>query len=504
MNLKSILEEWRERVIDEWVRRLKTNVSERYSQRPFEELMITVSAAYDASTYVLLFNDYSKIDCHIEWITRARLHGGFTLSEVQNAYELLRELLVPIFLENLKGGELKEALLKLNACTFYTITKFSNNFQSLHESKIKEHALNLERMVEKRTRELAESESKYRTLVEDINDGYFVNQDGVIVFANRAYCDMHGYDISEVIGRPYYEFIADESLDFVRALYNERIEKGEAPELYVYLRKHKNGGCFPTENKVKIITLNGRKAVAGICRDITERVEMERKIRETENLAHIGRITTSLAHEIRNPLSSVKLNIQILKKNPYIDGNDKRRLEIITNEITRLEKILTEMLDFARPIRLNLEEVDINEVVDSSIEVIEVRAKEKGISIMKKYCSTLPSLYLDRDKIEQAIINVLVNSIDVLGRGGKIKIVTRKVRSNGHVALDICDNGPGIDKDVLPFIFDPFFSNKKKGTGLGLFNVKRIIDAHGGKVEVYPGKRKGVRFSILLPFDRLK
>jgi PAS domain S-box-containing protein len=337
MNLKSILEEWRERVIDEWVRRLKTNVSERYSQRPFEELMITVSAAYDASTYVLLFNDYSKIDCHIEWITRARLHGGFTLSEVQNAYELLRELLVPIFLENLKGGELKEALLKLNACTFYTITKFSNNFQSLHESKIKEHALNLERMVEKRTRELAESESKYRTLVEDINDGYFVNQDGVIVFANRAYCDMHGYDISEVIGRPYYEFIADESLDFVRALYNERIEKGEAPELYVYLRKHKNGGCFPTENKVKIITLNGRKAVAGICRD-----------------------------------------------------------------------------------------------------------------------------------------------------------------------MDICDNGPGIDKGVLPFIFDPFFSNKKKGTGLDLFNVKKIIDAHGGKVEVYPGKRKGVRFSILLPFDRLK
>lgn len=499
MKLKEILEKYRDGVIEEWIRRLKGEVSERYRERPYDELLITVSAAYDASTYVLLFDDYLKIDCHIEWITRARLHGGFTLSDVQHAYEFVRELLVPIFLENLTGDELKEALFKLNKCTFYTITRFSKNFQSLHESKIREHAQNLERMVEERTKALAESESKYRTLVEDINDGYFVNQDGIIVFANRAYCEMHGYHISEVIGRPYYDFIADEYLDFVRSLYEERIRKGESPELYVYLRKHKDGRCFPTENKVKIISYNGRRAVAGICRDITERVEMEKKIRETENLAHIGRLTTSLAHEIRNPLSSVKLNIQILKKNPSIDGNDRRRIEIVAHEITRLERILTEMLDFARPIKLNLEEANINEIVDSSIDVIDIRAKEKGILIEKKYSKSLPLLCLDKDKIEQAVINILLNSIDVLDKGGRIRVVTHKVKDNGYVIVDIYDNGPGIEKEALPFIFDPFFSNKKKGTGLGLFNVKRIIDAHGGKVEAYPGKKKGVHFSIQLP-----
>ncbi|MCX7857647.1 MAG: PAS domain S-box protein [Deltaproteobacteria bacterium] len=503
MNLKEILEKYRDSVIDKWIAKLKSEVSERYSKRPIEELFITVSAAYDASTYVLLFDDYSKIDCHIEWITRARLHGGFTLSEVQHAYEFVRELLVPVFLKNLKGPELEDALIKLNKCTFYTITQFSKNFQSLHESKIKEHAQNLERIVEERTRELVESESKYRTLVEDINDGYFVNQDGLIVFANKAYCEMHGYHPSEVIGRPYHDFIASEHLDFVKSLYEERINKGEAPELYVYLRKHKNGKCFPTENKVKIIEYNGRRAVAGICRDITERVEMERKIRETENLAHIGRLTTSLAHEIRNPLSSVKLNVQILKKNPKIDGNDRRRIEIVANEITRLERILTEMLDFARPIRLKLEEADLNQIVESSIDVVEVKVKEKGLIIKKKYSKNLPILYLDKDMIEQAVINILLNSIDVLDRGGKITVQTRMADENGSVALDIYDNGPGIEKDVLPFIFDPFFSNKKKGTGLGLFNVKRIIDAHGGKVEAHPGKKNGVHFSILLPREGL-
>lgn len=497
--LSELLRSLRGRVIEEWVRRLKEKVSEKYKERPDEELRITVSAAYDASTYVLLFDDYSKIDCHIEWITRARLHGGFTLKEVQHAYELFREILLPILLQELHGNELKEAILALNRCLFYTITKFSENFQSLHDSKIREHAQNLEKMVEERTRELRESESKYRTLVEDINDGYFVNQDGIIVFANRAYCEMHGYEMEEVIGRPYYDFVAEESLEFVKEIYERRIKREEVPELYVFYRKHRNGKSYPTENKVKIVSFEGKSAVAGVCRDITERVEMERKIRENENLAHIGRLTTSLAHEIRNPLSSIKPNIQILMKNPLIDGNDRRRLEIVLNEISRIERILTEMLDFARPVRLDRRLTDINEVISSSLDVLELKAKEKGISIRRKLVKNLEPSLVDRDKLEQALINILLNSIDALDYGGRIYISSGKSESDGWNFIDLADDGPGIEREVLPFIFDPFFSNKKKGTGLGLFNVKRIIEAHGGRIEVSPRNPKGVKFRILLP-----
>jgi len=193
VNLQSILKKYREQIINEWIDHLHSGVSERYKKRPLDELVITVTAAYDASCSVLLKNDFSKIACHIEWITKSRLQGGFSLSEVQNAYELFRVFLMPVLTNNLEGAQLSKAIDKLNQCLFYTVTRYSDYFQALHEKEIRDHAENLEQEVENRTKELAESEAKYRVLIEEINDGYFVNQNGNIIFANMAFCDIHGY-----------------------------------------------------------------------------------------------------------------------------------------------------------------------------------------------------------------------------------------------------------------------------------------------------------------------
>ncbi|MCX8023071.1 MAG: PAS domain S-box protein [Syntrophorhabdaceae bacterium] len=498
MDLFSILKRYREDVVKSWVYHLHSRTGERYGAQPLEELFITVSAAYDATCAVLLHNDFSKINCHIEWIANARLLGGFTLSEVQNAYELGRTYLVPIFMRELKGKEQINAMERLNSCLLYTITKFSNYFQSLHEKAIKDYAQNLEEEVKKRTKELAESEAKYRLLIEEINDGYFVNQDGIIVFANQTFCDLHGYEAHEVIGKPYVKFVAPESLSYVNKLYNERIKRGDTQDLYVYMRLHKDGRAFPTENKVKLMLYQGREAVAGICRDITERIEMEQRMREAERLAHIGQLSTSLAHEIRNPLSSVKMNIQILLKNNPFDGNNRRRMEIMASEISRLERILEEMLDLARPLKLNLGFASINDLIDACIETMEVRFKEKEISLLKRYSKDMPYVFVDHDRMEQAIINIFLNAVEAVEHGGEIKVVTKK-RRNERIEVIISDNGPGIEPDDLPYIFDPFFSKKKRGTGLGLSNVKKIIEAHGGKVMVNGGKDTGTRCVLLIP-----
>jgi PAS domain S-box-containing protein len=504
VKLPKILQSYRKPIIEEWIYRLHEEVSRHYSQRPLKELYVTVSRAYDASVAVLLHNDYSLIDAHIEWIGRIRLEGGFSLSDVQNAYELCRTVLVPVLVKELDGQELLQALQGIDTCLFYTIRKFSNYYQSLHEKDIREHAENLEREVKKRTRELAESESKYRVLVEEINDGYFVNQNGRIVFANQAFCDLHGYAPEEMFGKSYTEFVALESLPLVQRLYEKRMAGESSDDLYVYLRRHKNRAALFTENKVKRILYQGQFAVAGICRDITERMETEKRIRESERLAHIGKLTASLAHEIRNPLSSVKMNSQIILKKTKFGGNDQRRLEIIVQQISRLERILDEMLDFAGPIKLNLEPVSINGIVDSCLEVMDTRIREKAITVKKRYAGQLPRIPVDHEKMEQAVINILLNAFEALPDRGHIQIVTKQLKKEGGaLQIEISDDGPGIGIDDLPYVFNPFFSNKKKGTGLGLFNVKKIIEAHGGTGSFVLRKPHGTRVSLTIPLSTM-
>jgi signal transduction histidine kinase len=278
----------------------------------------------------------------------------------------------------------------------------------------------------------------------------------------------------------------------------------DTKDLYIYLRRDKNGNTLPTENKVKRILYQGDYAIAGICRDITERIETEKRIRESERLAHIGKLTTSLAHEIRNPLSSVKMNSQIILRNTELGGNDKRRMEIIVNEISRLERILDEMLDFAKPVKLNLEPVSIDSVIDSCLEIMDARIREKDIVVKKVCAKRLPQILVDHEKIEQAMINVLLNAVEVLPEGGHIEIVIKQLRMDGGaLQVEISDDGPGISTEDLPYIFNPFFSNKKKGTGLGLFNVKKIIEAHGGAGSVAVRKPHGTRVSLTIPFREM-
>ena len=136
--LEKILTSHREEIIKKWIHLLRAEVSERYRKRPEEELFVTVSAACDGDYAVLVKNDYSKIDEHIEWITKVRIEGGFSLSEVQNAYELYRTVLTPVLVKELEGEKLLDALERMNACLLYTIKKFSNYFQSLHEMEIRQ------------------------------------------------------------------------------------------------------------------------------------------------------------------------------------------------------------------------------------------------------------------------------------------------------------------------------------------------------------------------------
>ncbi len=228
MEIAEILRSYREGIIEEWVRRLHDEVSPAYTAQPIESLYSTVSAAADANFAALVNNDYSKIDEAVEEIGRLRSRAGFPLSDVQKAFELYRSIVVPIFLAESKNTSRLQLFERLNACLSYTIHKFSDYFQGLSEKQIRGYAQTLEIKVGERTKELAQSVAKYRTLVEEIRDGYFVNKRGKMVYANRAFCEMHGYTLKEVIGRYYTDFVAPESLEEIKKIYEKRIDDGES------------------------------------------------------------------------------------------------------------------------------------------------------------------------------------------------------------------------------------------------------------------------------------
>ncbi|MEW6665889.1 MAG: PAS domain S-box protein [Thermodesulfobacteriota bacterium] len=500
-SLSKFRDEYRARIIQEWVERLKTQVGEQYARRPRKELYGTVTEAFDADFHLLLHDDYGPIDRFIDKITRLRLATGFLLSDVQKAFELFRIISVPLLARHCSLDEFAEQVAKVNWCLAYTTHRFSDHFQRMHEEKILEHNRRLEDEVRARTAELRESQQKYRTLVEEITDGYFVVQKERIVFANQAYCQMHGYELEEVIGKKFSRFVAPEDRNKVLSLYRKSLARKSPPRTFEYMRLTKEGSTFPTEILAKNTQYENRLSSIGICRDITERVQMERRVRESERMAYIGQITTNLSHEIRNPLSAVKMNLQILKNHPRLRGNDGRRIDISVREVIRLERILNQLLDFAKPLHMEFAPVDINHLVISCGELLEMKIKEEKIDILTDLDPAVPPIRADGERLSQALINLMLNAIEASPVESQIRVKTRFVRDGGgpQALITVEDEGEGIPEKDREDIFKPFFTTKSKGTGLGLANIKRIVEAHGGNVEVGNLPLRGASLTIALP-----
>ncbi|HSO19658.1 MAG TPA: PAS domain S-box protein, partial [Desulfosarcina sp.] len=290
----------RDAIIQRWVDLLKTEVGEQYAARPRKELMGTVSKAYDAEVDVIVRNDYARINAFIYEITKMRLEAGFLLSDVQKAFELFRRLAIERLITQTTLASFSDSIIRMNDCLDYTIHRFSDYFQAMHEKEILAHNRKLEAEVQARTEELAESELNYKTLVEEINDGYFVVQGQSIVFANRAFCRMHGYALPDILGRRFTDFVAPADREKIAGVHENESGDHHARSLE-YRRLTRGSETFPTEIQSKITQYDKTPSRIGICRDITDRVRMEKKMRESERMAYIGQITASLSHEIRNP-----------------------------------------------------------------------------------------------------------------------------------------------------------------------------------------------------------
>lgn len=349
--------------------------------------------------------------------------------------------------------------------------------------------------------DLRESEHKYKTLVEEISDGYFVIQDGVIVFANQAFCQMHGYRMEEVLGKEFAWFVDPESRKEVADTYAKTRQDMSVSHLFEYLRLTKDGRSLSTEMTAKTTLYESKLVDIGICRDITERVQMELRVREAERMACIGKITTSLSHEIRNPLSAVKMNLQILHNIRQVTDGDRCHIDISVKEVVRLEEILDDLLDFAKPLHLKMSKCTVNDILASCLELLHVKFEQKHLSVIRSFAPDIPAIYADEKKLSQAFINLLLNAFEASDQDKKIWVISRYHPDVEEPRIEVAieDEGSGISCKQLRDIFEPFFTTKAEGTGLGLTNTKRILEAHGGWIEAANRHLHGASFRVYLP-----
>jgi signal transduction histidine kinase len=240
----------------------------------------------------------------------------------------------------------------------------------------------------------------------------------------------------------------------------------------------------------------GSDRAAAIARDA------ERRARDAEHLAYIGTLTGGLAHEIRNPLSTLNLNLQLLREDLEHPGADTdprilRRLETLEQEARRLEQILDDFLKFAGKYEVRLKRQPINPVLEGLTTFYRERLQQARIQLRTSLAEGLPDVAIDAPRLKQALANLLLNAEAAMPDGGELMISTE---ADPHgVSLRVTDTGIGIAREDMDKIFAPYYSTRPGGSGLGLPTVRRIVQEHGGTLEVHSEVGRGTRFTIHLP-----
>jgi two-component system sensor histidine kinase HydH len=234
---------------------------------------------------------------------------------------------------------------------------------------------------------------------------------------------------------------------------------------------------------------------------LVEREKKADKARlEAERLASIGRAVSEVAHDMKTPLMAIGGFTSQVARTLEVDDANRKKLGIVIQESTRLESMVKEMLDFGRPLELRFSEASLNEIVLDCMQVSKPVAKEVGVELESYFESSLPVMFLDASRMKQVILNLMTNAIQASPAGEKITVKT--AHGNHGMILSVSDCGFGIEEKDHEAVFQPFFSTKNGGAGLGLPIVKKIVEAHGGDVSFHANPGRGVTFTVLLPHGK--
>jgi PAS domain S-box-containing protein len=349
------------------------------------------------------------------------------------------------------------------------------------------------------------------------NTVLITDTDGHIVYSNPKFTELTGYTKEEVLGQnPKILQSGETDTNDYRNLWNAL--KNGKEWIGEFHNKKKNGELYWESARISAIKDNDGNIThfLAVKEDITEKKELaeevelrNKEIAKNELLAGVGKMANMIAHDLRNPLSSIKMGMQILHSlpNKSIGEEGKELIDIGLEQVQYMESILTDLLSFSRPDKLNLEWISIEKLLDTSLISIQNQVEKGSVIINTDYQTGLPTIHADKTKIRQVFSNLISNALQALRPQDDQKSVISissfiTITDFGPMMeVQIADNGIGIDEATQKKLFEPFFTTRAKGTGLGLAIVKRIIDQHHGYIRVVSEPYSGTTMCVTLPLS---
>lgn len=363
----------------------------------------------------------------------------------------------------------------------------------------------LEQKIRERTAQLRESEERYRESINLANDAIFtLDVDSAqIIDLNKKAEELSGCLKNEFHDKKIWEIVPEYDREKTRQLWLTINEAGSGMLDNVDCQ-HVDGGLTPTSISASVIEYGKRKSIQWICRDITERKRMELQLIQTERLAAVGELAAGVAHEVNNPLGGLQNFVKMMKKEPENVLQNREFLDLMSEGLKRIEIIVKQLMTFSRPYSTHMSNHRLNEIVENSLRFVDHRIKESGVHLKKELSLDLPEIYGDADNISQVLINIIVNALDSISKGGNLIIKTGYCDFHpSSIQVAITDTGSGIPEEILNKIFNPFFTTKEMGSGLGLAISKRIVDDHNGNIVVKSNPGEGTTFYVCLPVRKI-
>jgi two-component system sensor histidine kinase HydH len=323
-----------------------------------------------------------------------------------------------------------------------------------------------------------------------------LNPDRAVATVNQVAASMLGINVTDVVGKKAASVLPER----IHGLVDRLDEDPEIIDCQIDCKLSDDRTLSVEATATILEDENGQFfGYALLLKDLTELQALRKEVARTQRLATVGRLAGGVAHEIRNPLSSIKGFATYFKERYPDVAEDQRIAGIMIQEVDKLNRVVGQLLEFARPVSIVKKYTPLMPLIDDSLKLVEQQARDKNVRIESNISPQSLEGWLDPDRINQVLLNLYLNALEAMEADGVLKVTATRSPESKSLVLRISDTGPGVDPENLTHIFDPYYTTKPSGTGLGLAIVHNIIEAHHGHIIPESRPEEGTAMTIYLP-----